>query len=54
MSENEREELDEETRRILEERLATFDEDKKHAVDGREFLAEMRRRLKLSRPTGEA
>ena len=42
----EQRELDEETRQILQERLATLDEDAKHAVDAREFLAEMRRRLK--------
>ena len=45
-------ELDEETRRILEERLATFDEDVKDAVDARDFLDELRRRLRLSRTTG--
>jgi hypothetical protein len=39
-------ELDEETRRILEERLATFDENAKNAVDAKQFLAEARRRLK--------
>ncbi len=45
-------ELDEETRRILEERLATFDEDVKDAVDARDFLDELRRRLRLSRTRG--
>jgi hypothetical protein len=47
-------ELDEETRRILEERLATFDEDVKHAVDAKQFMAEMRRRIKerSRRPKG--
>ena len=38
-------ELDEETRRILEEHLVTLDEHAKNAVDPREFLAEMRQRL---------
>jgi hypothetical protein len=47
-------ELDEETRRILEERLATLDEDLKQAVDAREFLTEMRRRLReRSRKAGK-
>ena len=43
-------ELDEETRRILEERLATLDEDAKHAVDAHEALREIRAKLKYTPP----
>jgi hypothetical protein len=39
-------EIDEETRRILAERDATFDQDKLTAVDAREAIAEIRRKLK--------
>jgi hypothetical protein len=40
------EELDEETERILDERLKTADEDAKNARDAYEFLAELRRKLR--------
>lgn len=46
-------ELDEETRQILEERLARLDENARHAIDAREFLAELRQKLKLSGRKGE-
>jgi hypothetical protein len=41
---------DDETRRIIEQRLATFDEDRKTAVDAREALAAMRKNLKQLSP----
>ena len=40
------EEIDDETRRILEERLETFDEDVKTARPAKEVLEELRRNLK--------
>jgi hypothetical protein len=43
---DETQEVDEEIRRIIDDRMATLDEDLKHAVNAREFLAEMRRRLR--------
>jgi hypothetical protein len=39
------EELDEETRRTLDERLGTFDEDMKDARPADEVMAELRARL---------
>jgi hypothetical protein len=42
--------LDDETKRILEERDATFEEDRKTAVDAREAIANIRRRLKTLQP----
>jgi hypothetical protein len=41
----EAEELDEETRRILDERLRTFDEDVKDARPADEVMAELRAKL---------
>jgi hypothetical protein len=45
------ESVDEETQRILQERDATFDEDKEMAVDAREATANIRRRLKTLQQT---
>jgi len=42
--------IDDETRAIIEQRLATFDEDRKTAVDAREALAAIRRSLKHPLP----
>jgi hypothetical protein len=42
--------VDEETRRIIEERLATFDEDRKTAVDAKKALAAIRLNLKHPAP----
>ena len=42
--------VDEETRRIIEQRLATFDEDRKTAVDAKEALAAIRKNLKHPTP----
>jgi hypothetical protein len=41
-------EIDEETKRILDERLKTFDEDLKTARPAQEVLAELRAKLKES------
>jgi hypothetical protein len=46
----EKEELDEETIRILNERDATFEQDKLSAVDARQALKEIRANLKHSAP----
>jgi hypothetical protein len=43
-------EIDEETRRILAERDATFEQDKQTAVDAREAMAEIRRKLRSAQP----
>ena len=40
------EEIDPETERVILERLATFDDDAKTAVDAREALVGIRRKLK--------
>jgi hypothetical protein len=45
---NEPEEIDEETKAILNERLKTIDEDEQSARPAREVLAELRRNLKQS------
>ena len=45
------EEIDEETRRILEERDATFEHDAREAVDAREALDEIRAKLKQTLPS---
>jgi hypothetical protein len=42
--------LDEETERILDERLKTADEDAKSARDAYEFLAELRQKLRKKPP----
>jgi hypothetical protein len=42
--------VDEETRRIIEQRLATFDEDCRTAVDAKEALAAIRKNLKDPSP----
>jgi hypothetical protein len=42
--------VDEETKRILLERDATFEKDKETAVDAREAIADIRRRLKTLQP----
>lgn len=44
------EELDEETRKILKERDATFEQDKLSAVDARKALKEIRASLKRAAP----
>lgn len=43
-------EIDEETRAILDERMKTIDEDAKNAVDAKTVIAEGRRRLQQMRP----
>jgi hypothetical protein len=43
-------EVTEEEKRIILERLATYEEDKKSAVDAREALAEIRSTLKSPAP----
>jgi hypothetical protein len=43
-------EIDEQTLRILRERDATFDEDKKSAVDAKEAIAAIRRELQTLKP----
>jgi hypothetical protein len=47
---SEPEKLDPETERILAERDETFEDDRKTAVDAREALAEIRRKLKTPQP----
>jgi hypothetical protein len=42
--------VDEETRRVIEQRLATFDEDRKTAVDAKEALAAIRKSLQQPAP----
>ncbi len=42
-------EIDEETKKILDERLRTFDEDVKAARPAKEVLEEIRRKLKSDR-----
>jgi len=44
-------EIDEETRKILEERDATFGQDAREAVDAREALKEIRAKLKQPMPS---
>ena len=44
-------EIDEETRKILEERDATFEEDAREAVDAHEALKEIRAKLKQPIPS---
>ena len=46
----EKEELDEETIRILNERDATFEQDKLSAMDARQALKEIRTNLKHAAP----
>lgn len=43
-------EISEREKRIIEERLATFDEDRKTAVDAKEALASIRKSLKHPAP----
>jgi hypothetical protein len=47
---DETEQIDTETAQILAERDATFEDDRKMAMDAREALAEMRRKLKTPQP----
>jgi hypothetical protein len=42
--------VDEETKRILKERDATFEEDRKTAIDAREAIASIRRNLQTMTP----
>ena len=42
--------LDEETERILQERDSTFEKDKQTAVDAREAVAKIRRRINTPQP----
>ena len=44
------EQIDPETERIIRERLATFDEDKKNAVDAREALTAFKKTLQHPLP----
>jgi len=46
----EKEEIDPETAQILSERDETFDEDRKTAMDAREAMAEIRRKLRTPQP----
>ena len=43
-------EIDEETKRILLERAATFEEDEKTAVDAKQALRDIRRALQTPKP----
>lgn len=45
------EKVDPETERIIRERLATFDEDVKTAVDAKQVIAEIRKSLKHAKPS---
>jgi hypothetical protein len=42
-------ELDEETKEILRERMKTFEQDRKSAVDARQVLRELREKMKRKR-----
>jgi hypothetical protein len=46
----EKEQTDPETAQILSERDKTFDEDRKTAMDAREAMAEIRRKLRTPQP----
>jgi hypothetical protein len=50
VDEDERQEVDEEIRLILEERMATLDKDAKDSVDAREALVVIRRKIKRHGP----